>query len=329
MIIALILTLPVAFAGLRWGTVAGGGAGVAAGALQALVWMAQNPKVFPLEPFAAIAVLTILGGGIGELAARDRAKRLGTARGVWTSLRSGQVREFLSYVLYQMREYQISATSLAESIALSAPKDNPALSDKIERMRRVVGELNGKAARLLGENSIITTKRGSAKAFEVGALVKEAAGQARTAFSGGDIELAVAVEGGPLDANGDEHSLRLAVWAVLQNSLEACADRGKGSVSVVVRKRNETAEIEIVDDGGGVAVDEATLFEPFYSARSGSSGIGLGLSMARRMMDRLGGTVRLKLRPGVTAALIEFPLKREFPFMPNEETTWAKRRQKL
>jgi signal transduction histidine kinase len=71
----------------------------------------------------------------------------------------------------------------------------------------------------------------------------------------------------------------------------------------------------------------SSLFEPFFSARAGSGGLGLGLPMARRMLERLGGTVRVKSQGGATAVLVSLPISRDLPFVRNEESTWAGRRQ--
>jgi nitrogen-specific signal transduction histidine kinase len=54
--------------------------------------------------------------------------------------------------------------------------------------------------------------------------------------------------------------------------------------------------------------------------------MGLGLSMSRRFLERLGGGLRLKSKGGATAALLTIPLEQELPKIRNEESTWAGRR---
>ena len=325
--LALLLALPVALAGARFGAAAGAGAGLAAGALQGALFLRASPGANPAMSALAGFVLVLIGGLVGLLATSDRSRRMATARGVWTSLRAGQVSEFLSYVLYQLREYQISATSLVEALALSAPKDNPAFTDRLERLRRVVAELNGKAARLLGENSAATTQAGKVGAVPLAVLVREAVAEAQVAFATAPIGASVVEQGPAPTLTCDRRVLRLSLLAVLQNAFEACSARGGGTVTLVVRQRDRYAEIELVDDGGGVGADASSLFEPFFSARAGSGGLGLGLPMARRMLERLGGTVRVKSQGGATAVLVSLPISRDLPFVRNEESTWAGRRQ--
>ena len=173
--LALALALPVALAGARFGAAVGAACGAAAGAAQALVWLRLAPGQPPEAPAAAAALLVVLGGAVGELAARERARRVASAREVWTALRSAQIGEFLSYALYQLREYQISVTSIVEALSLSAGKADSGLQEKIERLRRVVSELNGKAARLFGENSLPTSRRSRTGEFLLGDVARQAA----------------------------------------------------------------------------------------------------------------------------------------------------------
>ena len=98
-------------------------------------------------------------------------------------------------------------------------------------------------------------------------------------------------------------------------------------MTVFLRREGPNAEIEGSDDGGGVSeTDKATLFEPFVSARRGSHGLGLGLSMSRRFLERIGGGLRIKSKGGYTAALLVVPLERELPKIRLEDSTWAGRR---
>ncbi len=328
--LALVLALPVALVGTRYGALLGAAAGLGAGALQAGAWLRLSQGGLPLAPALAAGVLALIGGLSGELAARERARRLASARAVWTNLRSAQLSEFLSYALYQLREYQISVTSLVEALALAATKNDGSIQDRLERLRRVVAELNGKTARLLGEDSVPTARRSRAGEFEVGEIARQAAEEAAQAFAGGaPAPVSVQCPDGRVKATGDMMALRLALLAVLQNSLEACSSRGQGAITITVRKGAQSATLEIVDDAGGPLGDAAMLFEPFFSARAGSPGLGLGLSMARRMLERAGATMAAKPRPGSMVVEIEFPLTRDLPFLRNDETTWARRRQAI
>jgi signal transduction histidine kinase len=68
-------------------------------------------------------------------------------------------------------------------------------------------------------------------------------------------------------------------------------------------------ELNVDDDGPGVA-DTANLFVPFFTTKTGGSGIGLVL--ARQIAEGHGGTVRLSTRGDGSGAraIVTLPLRR-------------------
>lgn len=272
--------------------------------------------LFALAPAAA-------GLALGPV----RAQAATAARGTVARLRAAQVGEYLSYALFQLRDYAITISSLAEAVAL-APKDDPKNHDRVERLRKAAGELGSKLARVLGDQSALTTARApGATSVDLVAVVNTCVETSREAFASDEVQVTVLVESETPPIHSDLRSIELALLAVLQNSLEACAARGRGAVTVLLRREGVNAEIEISDDGGGVSeTDKVSMFEPFISARRASHGLGLGLSMSRRFLERIGGGMRVKSKGGYTAVLLVVPLERELPKIRLEDSTWAGRR---
>jgi signal transduction histidine kinase len=71
---------------------------------------------------------------------------------------------------------------------------------------------------------------------------------------------------------------------------------------VHAERRNGSAVVVIRDDGPGIAEDQmAAVFEPFFRLESSRSretgGTGLGLTIARNIIERHGGTIRLRNHP--------------------------------
>ncbi|MGK3969270.1 sensor histidine kinase [Sorangium sp. So ce118] len=75
-----------------------------------------------------------------------------------------------------------------------------------------------------------------------------------------------------------------------------------GRVDVVVRAGGEGVEIAIRDQGVGIEpADLAHLFEPFRRLKSTSGsipGTGLGLAVAKRIVEAHGGRLLVESRPG-------------------------------
>ncbi len=320
------LLLPALLLGLRHGP----GAAALGGLLAAILEAIYASRTLPPEVLAwRSAVLILVPAAACWRAQAVKLDSVSRARRTAAYLRAAQIGEFLSWVLYQLREYSISIASVSESLALMAPKDNAPMVEKTERLRRLILELNAKTGRLLGDRSRLTTSAAAAVGpFDLAELTQDTAAAARQAYASSPIELRVTKEG-PLEVVGcDRRALQLSLLAVLQNSMEACSARCGGTVSVSVRQEGESAEIEVSDDGGGIAeASQAGIFEPLISARAATGGMGLGLPMSRRLLERLGGTLRLKSRLGGTAVLLSVPLTRALPRVRIEESTWAGRRK--
>ena len=73
--------------------------------------------------------------------------------------------------------------------------------------------------------------------------------------------------------------------------------------------RADGVEVRVVDTGAGISAEELPhIFDRFYKG-AGSSGSGLGLTIARGLVEAHGGTIRAESRPGA-GTTITFSLPR-------------------
>ena len=88
---------------------------------------------------------------------------------------------------------------------------------------------------------------------------------------------------------------------IIKNALDAMPKGGM--LSIALRQRDRDCVLEFADTGDGVAdADVDRIFEPFYTTKAGQ-GAGLGLSVCRGILGRMGGTISAANRPGTGAVI--------------------------
>lgn len=94
---------------------------------------------------------------------------------------------------------------------------------------------------------------------------------------------------------------------LVRNALEAIGE-SPGNVNVFCVKQPGRAVISVVDDGPGIPeANMARVFESFYTTKS--SGTGLGLPIARKLAEALGGSLEIENRKeGGVEARLSVPL---------------------
>jgi len=97
---------------------------------------------------------------------------------------------------------------------------------------------------------------------------------------------------GPTYGHGTAQAVLHAVTNLLVNAADAVEDSGR--VQVRVLDGRDGPEVRVSDDGAGIAPEDVSrLFSPRFSTKPAGRGTGLGLHVARTVMERSGGGVRL------------------------------------
>lgn len=94
---------------------------------------------------------------------------------------------------------------------------------------------------------------------------------------------------------------------VLSNLLDNAMRHGRGTVTVAVELRRREVQIEVSDEGPGIAPEHrAAVFTRFWQAR-GRGGNGLGLYVVRGLVVAHGGRVEVVDRPGGATFRLTLP----------------------
>ena len=112
----------------------------------------------------------------------------------------------------------------------------------------------------------------------------------------------------PLMANFDSDAIHRALLNVVSNAIDAVAGIDGGRVLIEAEVTDETAQIRVMDNGPGIAEEDAQrIFAPFESTK-GSAGTGLGLPVSQKILREHGGDISLFSRPGEeTCFLLHWP----------------------
>ncbi len=94
--------------------------------------------------------------------------------------------------------------------------------------------------------------------------------------------------------------------------INACeAANSAGVITIAITRRAEWIDFEVIDSGHGILPNVAEhIFEPFYSTKQKGVGKGLGLSIARRLMESQRGSLQYLADREATTFVASVPLGR-------------------
>ena len=107
---------------------------------------------------------------------------------------------------------------------------------------------------------------------------------------------------------GDAGLILQMLNSLIANAMEAMPDGGKLSLQSRVVNNKRGIELDVSDTGVGIAADRLQkIFQPFSTSKR--RGLGLGLALVKRTMERMGGAIHIdsELGRGTRARLI-FPI---------------------
>ena len=101
------------------------------------------------------------------------------------------------------------------------------------------------------------------------------------------------------------------VWTnLLDNAIDAMPNGG--TIAVRSDADNNKIKINITDEGEGIEQNIADkIFDPFYTTKNAGDGSGMGLDIAKKIIERHKGQLTFKSKPGETTFTVELPLSQE------------------
>jgi len=109
----------------------------------------------------------------------------------------------------------------------------------------------------------------------------------------------------------DRGKLEQVFFNLFNSAIGAMNDGGHLEITAT-RKNEDYISVAFTDNGRGIPESDLKhIFEPFYYAKTGHSGTGLGLAVTYALVQEIGGTISVQSRPGQETVFdISIPLVR-------------------
>lgn len=259
---------------------------------------------------AAVLIATFVVRLAGAIEARDheiaamheqatRTERLAAL----TTLAAGAAHELgtpLGTIAIVATELQRALDRMPDADAAALREDARLIRAEVDRCRAILDQLATDAGEVTGETPVRVS---------VDEIVRDVLGQLPAGAT-----RRVAVDGLPLAraAAVPRRALVGAITSLVRNALDATASGGEVRLEVGLAPTAGSDRLRVVVRDGGTGMSPEVLeraSEPFFTTKPPGRGMGLGLFLARTLVEGLGGRLALDSMPGRgTTATLDLPL---------------------
>ena len=260
--------------------------------------------------------------GIREITERKQAE---------IALREADVRknEFLAMLAHELRNPLAPIRNAVQILRLTEDK-NEAVQSASEMMERQIGQMARLVDDLLDVSRISRGKIELRRArIELASAVNHAVEATHSLARCSEHDLTVTLPPQPMYVNADPTRLAQVVGNLLNNACKF-TDKG-GRIWLTVEREGQEAVIRVRDTGIGIAAEQLPrIFDMFMqvdtSLERSVSGLGIGLSLVKNLVEMHGGTVEVH-SAGVgqgSEFVVRLPIMVETTKPPSPEPTESK-----
>ena len=234
------------------------------------------------------------GGDVVEIAgiARDITERIEAKQEVERA--NQRQTEFMAMLSHELRNPLAPMRHAID--LLTGREEDPGLR---ERAREILDRQIGYLSRLVDDLTDVARISSGTPSLEVasvdlGEVVRNVVRDYGTLAGDFEVELDADLPEEPVPVHGDDVRLSQVLGNLLDNAVTHTP--AGGHVDVRLFTEEDTAVVTVEDEGPGLSEEEIEeVFEPFHQAREAGSragdGLGLGLTVARRLVELHGGTL--------------------------------------
>jgi signal transduction histidine kinase len=208
-------------------------------------------------------------------------------------------RNLVADVAHELRTPLSNIQGYLEAIRDRVMKPNAAtirsLNEEVALLSRLVNELQDLSLAEAGELKLVY------QAEDITKLVKQAVTPWQPQLAAKEISLSLDLPDNLPPVNIDWQQVNQVLHNLLENAV-AYTHKG-GTINVAAAKQGDWVEVSVSDTGEGIpAEDLPNIFERFYrvdkSRARVTGGGGLGLTIAKRLVEAHGGTIKVQSKLG-------------------------------
>ncbi len=219
--------------------------------------------------------------------------------------------EFMQIAAHDLRNPLNSIVGFAHLLQYYGPELNPKQIDSLRRITTATGRMTDLLDRLLSVQAIEEGKLHlKNENFDLTAVTEAAVENHRVVSAAKNIAVEYQADPAQVSAQADKDAVAQVLDNLLSNAIKFSSPDTRITVRVVADGGNGHVSVEVQDAGPGLSEeDQRKLYGKFVrlSARptGGESSNGLGLSIAKRMAQQMGGDLscRSELGKGATFSL--------------------------
>jgi two-component system, OmpR family, sensor kinase len=210
-----------------------------------------------------------------------------------------EMQDFTYVVSHDLRAPLRHIVSFAQLVQEDA---GPQLSSEVKSFLDTITDSAQKLAQML--NALLALSRAGTVPLQpakvpLQALVNELSSALMAAHPSRTMEWRISAD--LPEVHADPHLLRQALQQVLDNAVKFTAGSDGATIQVSATHNENGVTLEVRDSGVGFNPgSQSKLFQPFSRLHSAKefAGLGMGLALAHKCMDRLGGTLSVDAAVG-------------------------------
>jgi signal transduction histidine kinase len=205
--------------------------------------------------------------------------------------------DFISMLSHEIRT---PLTSIRESINLINEGIMGDVNERQKRFLEIAGFEMGRVSELLNRIMQVSYLESGAleiqtEAIQVSEFINACVDQMRPALEGREISIEIGIDSHLSDAMGDPKFIQQVFVNLIGNAIKFSPSNSAVRVAASFHQNRNFLQFTVADSGPGIPEDEQPfIFNKYYRAkgvRGHMDGAGLGLSIARHIIEAHGGTI--------------------------------------